>query len=156
VLFAAKSGHWTAVGLGLAAAALTAGCGVATPSAGDYAGGPASEPPTHLSVFPQPQAYVGGVGNTGYRTIVDVVSGTTTRNVTITAAARMVLWLGCAGTAGTATMTSPPIGLSWSVPCGTSGDPEGIEFQPKAGVGQTVKILITSAPGTQWEMRVDA
>jgi hypothetical protein len=155
VLFAVKPGRWLAVGLGLAAAALTAGCGVATPASADYAGGPVSEPPHHLSAFPQPQSYVGGLNNTGYQTVAGVVTGTAPRKVTVTAASTMVLWLGCAGTAGTAEMTSPPLGLRWSVPCGSTGDPQGIEFQPSTGVGHAVKILVTSTAGTKWELRVD-
>src|SRR6516165_3171944 len=100
-----------AAGLGLVAVlagtGLAAGCGVATPGTADYAGGPSKEPPTHLSAFPQPDVYVGGVANKKYQAVVRAVSGTAARDFAITATARMVLWLGCAGTAGTATLTSP-------------------------------------------------
>jgi hypothetical protein len=157
----AKPGHPKAVGLGLAAVLvttglLTAGCGAATPGTADYAGGPVSEPPTHLSAFPMPDQYVGGATNIGYKTIAGTITGTTPRQVHITVASHLVLWLGCAGTAGSAVMSSPLIGLRWTVPCGNSGDPEGIEFAPKKAIGEVVKVLVTAPAAAKWEARVDA
>jgi hypothetical protein len=145
-----------AVGLGLAAVLITTGCGVATPGPTDYAGGPASDSPTHLSAFPMPNHYIGGVDNLAYKAGVGVLTGTGPRNVTTKVAASMVLWLGCGGTAGSATMTSPDMGLNWSVPCGSTGDPRGIEFQARQGVGQIVKILVTAPTSAVWEIRIDA
>jgi len=152
----AKPGPSIAIGLGLAAVLLTAGCGVATPGTPDYAGGPVSEPPTHLSAFPMPEKYVGGATNIEYTTIATTITGRTPRQVHIIVASHLVLWLGCAGKTGSAVMTSPPMGLRWTVPCGTSGDPEGIEFTPKKAIGKTVKILVTAPATAKWEARVDA
>jgi hypothetical protein len=159
-----KSGASPAGGLGVApvaltvalAALLTSGCGAATPGPADYAGGPVSDPPTHLSAFPIAGTYVGGVNSIQYSNITPVTTGTGPRNFTITVPSSLVLWLGCAGTAGSATMTSVDIGLNWSVACGTSGDPQGVEFQARQGVGQTVKILVTAPEDTRWEVRIDA
>jgi hypothetical protein len=151
-----KLGLLPAIGLGLAVALLTAGCGVATPGPADYAGGPVSDPPTYLNAFPMPDTYVGGAENKGYTPIVNVTTGTGPRNLTITVGADLILWLGCGGTAGSASLTSQDIGLNWSVACGTSGDPQGVEFKTKQDIGQTVKILVTAPAADRWEVRIDA
>ena len=52
--------------------------------------------------------------------------------IIIAAGPDLVLWLGRLGT-GSAKLTSAPLGLSWSVQCGSRVDPQSITFSPTTG-----------------------
>jgi len=88
--------------------------------------------------------------------VVKAKTGTTPRKFSFTATSSVVFWLNCIGT-GTARLTSPAMNVNWGVPCGTGADPAGITVTPPHAVrGALVKALVTSPPGTRWEIRIDA
>jgi hypothetical protein len=88
--------------------------------------------------------------------VLKAKTGTKPRKFSVTVTSSMVFWLGCIGT-GTARIVSPPLRLNWGIPCGTGQDPAGIAYvPPKAAVGKTVKVEVTSPARTRWEFRVDA
>ena len=67
----------------------------------------------------------------------------------------MVFWLNCIGK-GTATLSSPGIGLKWSVPCGDGGTPAAITFTSKASaVGHLAFVVATATRASKWEVRID-
>jgi|SRR6185437_2692395 hypothetical protein len=144
----------TAGGLGL-----TAGCSAApagatsnSPVLGPVRTGAAAE---EFAQFPVPSKWPGEQGK-DYTMVVKPKTGTVPRKFGFTATSSVVFWLNCIGT-GTARLSSPAVNLNWGVPCGTGADPAGITVTPpRAAQGTAVKVLVTSPPGTHWEIRVDA
>lgn len=139
--------------------ALTAGCSAAPAGAVNNSPpiGPVRASTTALAnfaPFPVPSKWA-GAGGKNYLTIVKAKSGTNPHKFSFTATASVVFWLNCIGK-GTARLTSPGIRLDWGVPCGNGADPAGITVTPpRAAQGALVKALVTSPPGTRWEIRVD-
>jgi hypothetical protein len=148
--------------LGLAAALLVVGC-VAAPPGADYnssAVGPvpshytATAAPTDFASFPQPNTY-NGLGNSVYTQVQKPKTGTAPGGFHFTVKTSMVFWLNCIGR-GTAQLSSPGIGLKWSVPCGDGGSPTGLTFRPKgSAVGHVAFVLVTATRGSKWEVRID-
>lgn len=138
--------------------ALTAGCSAApagaisnSPAIGPVRTGAAAE---KFAQFPVPSKWPGERGK-DYTMVVKPKTGTTPRKFGFAATSSVVFWLNCIGT-GTARLSSPAIRLNWGVPCGTGADPAGITVTPPhASQGTKVKVLVTSPPGTRWEIRVD-
>lgn len=150
------------VGSGLALAgcsAAPAGATYDSPAVGPVRTGAAA---VNFAPFPVPSKWT-GAGGSDYTAITKAKTGTTPREFTLTAASSLVFWLGCIGTGsntgpvtGTARLVGPSIGLNWSVPCGSGGYPAGVTFTPPpATVGTSVKVEVTSPPGTRWEFRAD-
>jgi hypothetical protein len=98
-----------------------------------------------------------GDRNTAYREIQKAVSGRKPRNLHIAAGPELVFWLACLGT-GRARISSPSLGLDWSIPCGTRLDPQSISFSPTTAItaGRKVLVRVSATPGARWEVRVDA
>ena len=149
----------------LAAACLTTGglalTGCSAAPAGAVNNSPAIGPVrsgtalANFAPFPVPSKW-GGAGGKDYFMVVKAKTGTKPHKFSFTATASVVFWLNCIGK-GTARLTSPGIRLNWGVPCGTGADPAGITVTPpRAAQGALVKALVTSPPGTRWEIRVDA
>jgi hypothetical protein len=108
----------------------------------------------NLAPFPVPSTWTGKDGSV-YTAVIKPKTGTTPGTFSVIPTSSVVFWLGCIGE-GTARVASPSIGLHWSIPCGGVADPEGITFiPPRAAVGTSVKIKVTSSPHTRWEVRVD-
>jgi len=139
--------------------ALTAGCSAAPADAINNS--PAIGPVrtgtelTNFAQFPVSAKWA-GEGGKDYTMVVKAKTGMAPRKFTFTAASSMVFWLNCIGT-GTARIVSPAMRVNWGVPCGNGADPAGITVAaPRAVRGAQVKVLVTSPPGTRWEIRVDA
>ena len=146
----------------LAAVLLAAGCSAAPPGAkyNSPVVGPAprhytaTTAPTDFPSFPQPETYA-GLGNIVYTQVQKPQTGTAPGGFHFTVKTSMVFWLNCIGR-GTAQVSSPGIGLSWSVPCGDGGTPAGITFRPKASaVGHVAFALVTATRESRWEFRID-
>ena len=146
----------------LAAVLLAAGCSAAPPGAryNSPAVGPvpshytATAAPTDFASFPQPTTY-NGLGNSVYTQVQKPQTGTAPGGFHFTVKPDMVFWLNCIGR-GTAQMSSPGIGLKWSVACGDGGSPAAITFRPKASaVGHVAFVLVTATRGSKWEFRID-
>jgi hypothetical protein len=147
-----------AVCLCLAAALLAAGCAVAPPGAthNSSAVGPPRQPgSTDFAPFPVPAVY-NGLGNSVYTMVQKAKTGGVPGSFHFTVKPSMVFWLNCIGK-GTAQLSSPGIGLQWSVPCGDGTSPGGITFRPKASaVGHVASVLVTVTRQSRWEIRIDA
>ncbi|MGD0702146.1 MAG: hypothetical protein ABSA02_19965 [Trebonia sp.] len=134
-------------------AALAAGCG-ASPDGGQAAAASA----TAFPAFPVASSWTGNDGKT-YEPILGPRSGSGARRFSIGAEADLAFWFGCIGT-GSARLSSPGIGLGWSIPCDAGTDPDGIMFTPttQASPGRkvTLSISVTAPATSQWELRVDA
>jgi hypothetical protein len=139
--------------LGLAVAALTVGCG-ASPGGGQAA----VASPTAFPVFPIASPWT-GPEDKAYEPILGPRSGSGARRFSIGAEAHLAFWFGCIGT-GSARLSSPGLGLGWSIPCDASTDPEGITFTPTThatpGRKVTLSISVTAPATSHWELRVDA
>jgi hypothetical protein len=111
--------------------------------------------------FQLPDAWPGS-GGVRYTAITKPKSSTKTAKYSITVEPGLAFWLACltpdgASSGGTASIVSAPIGLKWSVACGTDPDPAAITFAPpRVTVGKTVKITVTSTAHTRWLFRADA
>ncbi len=142
----------------LAAALLAAGCSAAPPGAtrNSSAVGPVQHGKTPgFHPFPQPDTY-NGLGNTVYTMVQKAQTGAKPGGFHFTVKPSMVFWLNCIGK-GTATLSSPGIGLKWSVPCGNGTSPGGITFSPKASaVGHMAFAVVSTTHGSKWEFRIDA
>lgn len=139
--------------------ALTAGCSAAPAGAAGNspAIGPVRTGTTGLANFPPfpVPAKWAGAGGKDYTMVVKAKTGTKPRKFGFTATSSVVFWLNCIGK-GTARLTSPAMRVNWGVPCGTGAHPGGITVTtPRAAAGTLVKALVTSPPGTRWEIRVD-
>jgi hypothetical protein len=109
---------------------------------------------TDFPSFPVPETY-NGFGNSVYTQVQKPKTGTGPGGFHFTVKASMAFWLNCIGK-GTATVSSPGIGLKWSVACGDGGNPAGITFHPKASaVGHVAFVLVTTTRGSKWEFRID-
>ncbi len=146
----------------LAAVLLAAGCSVAPPGAtyNSPAVGPVPKhqkvtaPPTSFQPFPQPTVY-NGLEDSVYRQVQKPQTGTQPGGFHVTLRPSMVFWLNCKGK-GAATLSSPGIGLKWSVPCDDGTSPGGITFRPQASaVGHVAFVLVTATRHSKWEFRVD-
>ena len=146
----------------LAAALLAAGCSAAPPGAryNSPEVGPvpthytATTAPTDFPSFPQPETY-NGLGNNVYTQVQKPQTGTAPGGFHVKVRPDMVFWLNCIGR-GTAQMSSPGIGLKWSVPCDDGGSPRSINFRAKASaVGHMAFVLVTATRGSKWEFRID-
>ena len=141
----------------LAAVLLAAGCSAAPPDATRKS--PAVGPVQHgktpgFHPFPQPDTY-NGLGNNVYTMVQKATTGTKPGGFHFTVKPSMVFWLNCIGK-GTATLSSPGIGLTWSVPCTDGSSPGGITFGPKASaVGHAALVLVTTTRNSKWEIRID-
>jgi hypothetical protein len=151
-----------AVGLGLAAVLLAAGCSAAPPGAryNSPAVGPAprhgkaTAVPTDFPPFPVPATY-NGLDNKVYTMAHKATTGTAPGGFHVTVRPDMVFWLNCIGK-GTATLSSPGIGLKWTVPCNDGSSPGGINFRPKSSaVGHIAFVLVTATHRSKWEVRID-
>jgi len=149
--------HSLAACLCLAAVLLAAGCSVAPPGAtrNSPAIGPTQRGSTpNFHPFPQPATY-NGLDNSVYTMVQKATTGTAPGGFHFTVKPSMVFWLNCIGR-GTATLSSPGIGLKWSVPCNDGSSPGGITFRPKASaVGHVAFMLVTTTRGSKWEVRID-
>lgn len=143
--------------LGLAAVLLAASCSAAPPDATykSRAIGPVQHGKTPgFHPFPQPDTY-NGLGNSVYTMVQKATTGTQPGGFHFTVKSSMVFWLNCIGK-GTATLSSPGIGLKWSVPCTDGSSPGGITFAPKASaVGHVAFVLVTTSRASKWEFRLD-
>lgn len=142
----------------LAAVLLAAGCSAAPPGAtrDSPAVGPVQRHKgiTDFPPFPVPNTY-NGLGNNVYTLVQKAKTGTAPGGFHFTVKPSMVFWLNCIGK-GTAQVSSPGIGLKWSVPCGDGGTPSGITFRPKASaVGHVAFVLVTATRTSKWEVRID-
>jgi hypothetical protein len=142
----------------LAAVLLAAGCSVA-PKGATYnssAVGPTRQPgSTAFAPFPVPRVY-NGVNNSVYRQVQKPKTGSAPGGFHFTVQPSMVFWLNCIGK-GTAQVSGPGIGLTWSVPCGNGTSPGGITFRPKASaVGHLAFVLVSASRESRWEFRIDA
>jgi hypothetical protein len=155
-----RSGRRRALAAALGAAGTLAlgGCSVAAgPAAADPALGPVrtGSAAAGFAAFPVPSIW-NGAGNKVYEQVIKAKSGTAGRNFRVIAKADMVFWLSCIG-AGTVTLSSPVLGLTWSAPCGDGSDPQSINFAPRqAAVGHGADIGLTVSAGSRWEVRIDA
>jgi hypothetical protein len=141
----------------LAAVLLAAGCSVAPPDATrkSPAVGPVQRGKTLVfHPFPQPDTY-NGLGDSVYTMVRKATTGSKPGGFHFTVKSSMVFWLNCIGK-GTATLSSPGIGLKWSVPCNDGSSPGGITFQAKASaVGHVAFVLVTTTRSSKWEIRID-
>ena len=142
----------------LAAVLLAAGCSAAPPGAtrDSPAVGPVQRHKgvTDFVPFQVPATY-NGLGNNVYTQVYKATTGTDPGGFHFTVKTSMAFWLNCIGR-GTALLSSPGIGLKWSVPCGDGGSPSGITFRPKASaVGHLAFVLVTTTRGSKWEVRID-
>ena len=146
----------------LAAGLLAVGCSAAPPGAryNSPAVGPvpthytATTAPTDFASFPQPNTY-NGLGNSVYTQVQKPQTGTAPGGFHFTVKPDMVFWLNCIGR-GAAQMSSPGIGLKWSVACGDGGSPAGITFRAKASaVGHMAFVVVSATRGSKWEFRID-
>ncbi len=142
----------------LAAVLLAAGCSAAPPGAtrDSAAVGPVQrhKGTTDFVPFQVPATY-NGLGNNVYTLVQKAKTGTAPGGFHFTVKPSMVFWLNCIGK-GTAQVSSPGIGLKWSVPCGDGGTPSGITFRPKASaVGHVAFVLVTATRTSKWEVRID-
>ena len=142
----------------LAAVLLAAGCSAAPPGAtrDSPAVGPVQRHKgiTDFVPFQVPATY-NGLGNNVYTQVYKATTGTAPGGFHFTVKTSMAFWLNCIGR-GTALLSSPGIGLKWSVPCGDGGSPSGITFRPKASaVGHLAFVLVTTTRGSKWEVRID-
>ena len=151
-----------AVCLCLAAVLVAAGCSVAPPGAAynSPAVGPvprhykATTAPTGFAPFPVPDVY-NGLANNVYTVIHKATTGTAPGGFHVTLKPSMVFWLNCMGK-GTATLSSPGIGLHWTVSCDHGGSPGGINFSPQASqVGHVAFVLVSATRQSKWEVRID-
>lgn len=139
--------------------ALTAGCSAAPAGAISNSPpiGPVRTSATGLANFPPfpvPPKWA-GAGGKDYLMVVKAKTGTKPHRFSFTATSSVVFWLNCIGE-GAARLTSPAMRVNWSVPCGTGAHPGGITVTtPRAVRGALVKALVTSPPGTRWEVRAD-
>lgn len=149
-----------AAGLSLAAVLLAAGCSAAPPDAtrNSPAVGPVAKPQEtarNFPVFPVPQVY-NGLANNVYTQVQKPQTGTAPGGFHVTVKLNMVFWLNCIGK-GTATLSSPGIGLKWTVPCNDGSSPGGMNFRPKASaVGHVAFVLVSATRQSKWEIRIDA
>lgn len=142
----------------LAAVLLAAGCSAAPPGATrtSPAVGPVQRHKgvTNFVVFPVPDTY-NGFGNNVYTQVFKATTGTGPGGFHFTVKTSMVFWLNCIGK-GTATLSSPGIGLKWSVTCGDGGTPASITFSAKASaVGHRAFAVVSTTRGSKWEVRID-
>ena len=142
----------------LAAMLLAAGCSVAPPGATHLSSavGPPVKPGAALNfaVFPQPATY-NGLGNSVYTMVQKPQTGIKPGGFHFTVKPSMVFWLNCIGK-GTATLSSPGIGLKWSVRCSDGTSPTGITFRPKASaVGHVAFVVVSATRTSKWEIRID-
>ena len=146
----------------LAAVLLEIGCSAAPPGAryNSPAVGPvpthytATTAPTDFASFPVPETY-NGLGNNVYTQVQKPQTGTGPGGFHVKVRPDMVFWLNCIGR-GTAQLSSPGIGLKWSVACGDGGSPAAITFHPKASaVGHVAFVVVSATRGSKWEFRVD-
>jgi len=142
----------------LAAVLLAAGCSVAPPGATHLSSaiGPTRQiGSTDFAPFPVPAVY-NGLDNSVYRQVQKPKTGSAPGGFHFTVQPAMVFWLNCIGK-GTALVSSPGIGLKWSVPCGDGTSPGGITFRPKASaVGHLAFVLVSTTRESRWEFRIDA
>lgn len=139
--------------------ALTAGCSAAPAGAVGNSPpiGPVRSVTTGLANFPPfpVPARWAGAGGKDYVMVVKAKTGTKPHRFSFTATSSVVFWLNCIGK-GTARLTSPAMHVNWGVTCGSGANPGGITVTtPRAAAGTLVKALVTSPPGTRWEIRVD-
>jgi hypothetical protein len=142
----------------LAAMLLAAGCSAAPPGAtrDSPAVGPVQKHKgtTDFVPFQVPATY-DGLGNNVYTQVQKAKTGTAPGGFHFTVKTSMAFWLNCIGR-GTALLSSPGIGLKWSVPCGDGGSPSGITFRPKSSaVGHLAFVVVTTTRGSKWEVRID-
>jgi hypothetical protein len=141
----------------LAAVLLASGCSAAPPGATRRSSvvGPVQHGTTpQFEVFPQPDTYT-GLGNSVYTMVQKPQTGTQPGGFHFTVKTSMVFWLNCIGK-GAATLSSPGIGLKWSVPCTDGTSPGGITFSPKASaVGHRAFAVVTATRASKWEVRID-
>jgi hypothetical protein len=143
----------------LAAMLLAAGCSAAPPGAthNSPAVGPVPKPhetTPNFPPFPVPATY-NGLGNNVYTLVQKAKTGTAPGGFHFTVKPSMVFWMNCIGR-GTALLSSPGIGLKWSIPCNDGGSPGGITFRPKdSAVGHVAFMLVTTTRGSKWEVRID-
>jgi hypothetical protein len=96
-----------------------------------------------------------GLDNSVYTMVQKGKTGSLPAEFHFTVKPSMVFWLNCIGK-GTAQLSSPGIGLQWSVPCGDGTSPGGITFRPKASaVGHLASVLVTATRQSHWEIRID-
>ena len=154
--------HSLAACLCLAAVLLAAGCSAAPPGAryNSPAVGPvpkhytATAAPTNFASFPVPETY-NALGNNVYRQVQKPQTGTAPGGFHVKVRPDMVFWLNCMGR-GTALVSSPGIGLKWSVPCDDGISPKGINFRAKASaVGHMAFVVVSATRGSKWEFRID-
>ena len=154
--------HSLAACLCLAAVLLAVGCSAAPPGAryNSPAVGPvpthytATAAPTNFTSFPVPETY-NGLGNNVYTQVQKPQTGTAPGGFHVKVRPDMVFWLNCMGR-GTAQLSSPGIGLKWSVPCDDGISPKGINFRAKpSAVGHMAFVLVTATHGSKWEIRID-
>jgi hypothetical protein len=142
----------------LAAVLLAAGCSVAPvdKTRSSSAVGPVRRVgSTDFAPFPVPAVY-NGLGNAVYTQVQKAKTGSDPGSFHFTVRASMVFWLNCIGR-GTAQLSSPGIGLQWSVPCTDGTSPAGITFSPKASaLGHTASVLVSTTRQSHWEIRIDA
>jgi hypothetical protein len=129
--------------LGVAAVALSAGCGAPTV--------------TKFEAFPVSKAWTGPDGLTFQPVFGPRTGGPGKKTFTMAGGPNMVVWFACIGT-GTAEVTSPDMALDWTVQCGRqSPDPGGIQLDPShapAGAKVTVDLVIPAK--ARYLLRVDA
>jgi hypothetical protein len=142
----------------LAAALLAVGCSAAPPGAryNSPAVGPAprhytaTTAPTNFASFPQPDTYA-GLGNNVYTQVQKPQTGTAPGGFHFTVRSDMVFWLNCIGR-GAAQLSSPGIGLKWSVACDDGISPKSINFRAKASAAF---VVVSATRGSKWEFRID-
>jgi hypothetical protein len=142
----------------LAVVLLAAGCSAAPPGAtrNSAAVGPVPSPgdTTDFASFQVPATY-NGLGNTVYTQVQKPQTGTAPGGFHVKVRTDMVFWLNCIGK-GTAQMSSPGIGLNWSVPCDDGSSPKAINFRAKASaVGHMAFVVVSATRGSKWEFRID-
>ena len=143
----------------LAAVLLAAGCSAAPPDATRNSPAVGPVPKHHETTpqfppFPVPAVY-NGLDNNVYTMVHKATTGTAPGGFHVTVKLDMVFWLNCIGK-GTATLSSPGIGLKWSIPCNGGSSPGGINFRPKASaVGHMAFVLVATTRQSKWEVRID-
>jgi hypothetical protein len=111
--------------------------------------GRASPRPPQFSAMPPP----GQAEKPGYTTILGPVSGSGSRNFTISARPGIAEWLGCIGK-GTAVLTRPHAVVAL---CGNSGNgfAGGLTQPTLYRRGQKLTVHITAPATVRWEFRID-
>ena len=114
----------------------------------------ATTAPTNFASFPVPETYT-GLGNNVYTQVQKPQTGTAPGGFHVKVRPDMVFWLNCMGR-GIAQMSSPGIGLKWSVPCDDGISPKSINFRAKASaVGHEAFVVVSATRGSKWEFRID-